>query len=84
MNDLVKAFAAKPGAIGIFGARVEARAMLAIAVGTGANTNAGELLKIGLEHVEGRGGGKPDMAQGSGTKPDGLPAALEAMRQACG
>ena len=84
MTDLVKAFAAKAGAIGIFGARVEGRAMLAVAVGTGANANAGELLKIGLEHVEGRGGGKPDMAQGSGTKPDGLTAALEAMRQACG
>ena len=84
MTDLVKAFAAKPGAIGIFGARVEGRAMLAVAVGSGANANAGELLKIGLEHVEGRGGGKPDMAQGSGTKPEGLTAALEAMRQACG
>jgi alanyl-tRNA synthetase len=84
MNDLVKACAAKSGAIGIFGARVEGRAMLAIAVGTGANTNAGELLKIGLEQVEGRGGGKPDVAQGSGAKPEGLTAALEAMRQACG
>lgn len=82
MTELVKAFAAKPGAIGIFGARVEGRAMLAVAVGPGANANAGELLKIGLEHVEGRGGGKPDMAQGSGTKSEGLTAALEAMRQA--
>jgi alanyl-tRNA synthetase len=84
MTDLVKAFAAKPGAIGIFGARVDGRAMLAVAVSSGANANASELLKIGLEHVEGRGGGKPDIAQGSGTKPEGLTAALEAMRQACG
>jgi alanyl-tRNA synthetase len=84
MSELVKAFAAKAGAIGIFGARVDGRAMLAVAVGTGANANAGELLKLGLEHVEGRGGGKSDMAQGSGTKPEGLTSALEAMRQACG
>jgi alanyl-tRNA synthetase len=84
MNDLVKACAAKPGVIGIFGARVKGRAMLAVAVGSGANANAGELLKMGLEHVEGRGGGKPDMAQGSGTNPEGLATALEAMRQACG
>jgi alanyl-tRNA synthetase len=84
MTDLVKAIAVKPGAIGIFGARVEGRAMLAVAVGSGAHANAGELLKIGLEQVEGRGGGKPDTAQGSGTKPEGLTAALEAMRQACG
>jgi alanyl-tRNA synthetase len=84
MNDLVKACSSKPGVIGMFGARVEGRAKLAIAVGPGANANAGELLKMGLEHVEGRGGGKPDVAQGSGTKPEGLTAALEAMRQACG
>jgi alanyl-tRNA synthetase len=84
MTEFVKAFAVKPGAIGIFGARVEGRAMLAVAVGSGANANAGELLKIGLEQVEGRGGGKPDMAQGSGSKPEGLTAALEAMLQACG
>jgi alanyl-tRNA synthetase len=84
MSELVKTFAAKPGTVGIFGARLDGRAMLAVAVGSGANANAGELLKIGLEHVEGRGGGKPDMAQGSGTKPEGLTAALEAMRQACG
>ncbi len=83
MTEIVKVFAANAGAIGIFGARVEGRAMLAVAVGPSANANAGELLKIGLEQVEGRGGGKPDMAQGSGTKPQGLTAALEAMRQAC-
>ncbi|WP_372481635.1 DHHA1 domain-containing protein, partial [Rhodococcus zopfii] len=28
----------------------------------------------------GRGGGKPDMAQGSGADPAGIPAALDAFR----
>jgi alanyl-tRNA synthetase len=30
--------------------------------------------------VGGRGGGKPDLAQGGGTEPEGIPAALTALR----
>jgi alanyl-tRNA synthetase len=30
--------------------------------------------------VGGRGGGKPDLAQGGGTEPAGIPAALAALR----
>jgi alanyl-tRNA synthetase len=32
--------------------------------------------------VGGRGGGKPDLAQGGGTEPAGVPAAVEALRAA--
>ncbi|MGH3569724.1 MAG: DHHA1 domain-containing protein, partial [Pseudonocardia sp.] len=32
--------------------------------------------------VGGRGGGKPDLAQGGGTDPSGIPAAAEALRRA--
>jgi alanyl-tRNA synthetase len=35
-------------------------------------------------HVEGRGGGKKDLAQGGGVKPSGVPAALEAIRALLG
>ena len=31
-------------------------------------------------HIDGKGGGRPEMAQGKGTRRDGLPAALEADR----
>jgi len=34
-------------------------------------------LQQALPHVDGRGGGKPDMAQGAGTKTEGLEEALE-------
>ncbi|WKD57575.1 Alanine--tRNA ligase [Corynebacterium capitovis DSM 44611] len=41
---------------------------------------AGELVKVIGTHVAGRGGGKPDMAQGSGTDAAGIHAALQAVR----
>jgi alanyl-tRNA synthetase len=37
---------------------------------------ANELVKIVAEHIGGKGGGRPDMAQGGGNKPDLLPKAL--------
>ncbi|WP_246957582.1 alanine--tRNA ligase [Brachybacterium sp. Marseille-Q7125] len=43
---------------------------------------AGALLKGGAEAMGGRGGGKPDMAQGGGGDPQRIDAALEAVRGA--
>lgn len=40
---------------------------------------AGDLLKHVAEQVDGRGGGRPDMAQGGGNNPAALPAALESV-----
>ncbi len=77
--DLAKAIAARAGAIGILGAIDGARVLLAVACGAGSSVNANDVLKIGLPFIDGKGGGKPDMAQGSGTNLDGLSAALEAM-----
>ena len=44
--------------------------------------DAGALLKTMAPHVEGRGGGKKDLAQGGGSNPAGIPAALDALRAA--
>ncbi|NYJ07865.1 alanine--tRNA ligase [Petropleomorpha daqingensis] len=44
--------------------------------------SAGELIKTAAPHVGGRGGGKPDVAQGGGTDPAGIPAALKAGEEA--
>ncbi len=38
---------------------------------------AGDLVKLAAEHVGGKGGGRPDMAQAGGSNPDGVPQALE-------
>jgi alanyl-tRNA synthetase len=42
--------------------------------------SAGELVTAAMPAIDGRGGGKPAMAQGRGTRRDGLGAALEAIR----
>ncbi len=44
---------------------------------------AGQVIKTISPLIGGKGGGRPDMAQGGGTDPSGLQAALEAARQLC-
>jgi alanyl-tRNA synthetase len=41
---------------------------------------AGDLVREAMPVIDGRGGGRPEMAQGKGTRRDGLPAALDAVR----
>jgi alanyl-tRNA synthetase len=77
--DLAKAIATRAGAVGILGAVDGARALIAVACGAGSSSNAHDVLKVGLPLIDGKGGGKPDMSQGSGTNPNGLTAALQAM-----
>jgi alanyl-tRNA synthetase len=43
---------------------------------------AGDLVKSFLSDIEGRGGGKPDLAQGGGSRPAGVPAAISTLRAA--
>ncbi|KQB85851.1 alanine--tRNA ligase [Corynebacterium lowii] len=43
--------------------------------------NAGALVKLLGQYVDGRGGGKADMAQGSGSKEAGLPEGFEAVKR---
>ncbi|MFP4599342.1 MAG: alanine--tRNA ligase [Persicimonas sp.] len=38
---------------------------------------AGDLVNAAAEHVDGRGGGRPTLAQAGGSKPDGLSAAVD-------
>ncbi|MCZ2820058.1 alanine--tRNA ligase [Modestobacter sp. VKM Ac-2977] len=46
--------------------------------------SANDLLKAAAPAVGGRGGGKADVAQGGGTDPSGIPAALAAVEQTIG
>lgn len=50
------------------------------APGQAAGYSAREILAAALPAVGGRGGGKADMAQGGGSKPEGIEAALQAAR----
>jgi len=44
--------------------------------------SAGELVRDAVARIDGKGGGRPQMAQGRGTNRAGLPAALDAIRVA--
>jgi alanyl-tRNA synthetase len=59
---------------------------LAILVSVGldltARADAGALLKTMVPFVGGRGGGKKELAQGGGTRPEGLPEAFAALKAA--
>ena len=43
---------------------------------------AGPLVQGAVTSIDGRGGGRPEMAQGKGSRREGLPAAIEAVRAA--
>jgi alanyl-tRNA synthetase len=46
--------------------------------------SAGDLVKVAMISMEGRGGGRPEMAQGMGTRRDAIPAALTAIADTLG
>jgi alanyl-tRNA synthetase len=46
--------------------------------------SAGDLVKIAMQHLDGRGGGRPEMAQGKGSRRDGMSAALRAIADTLG
>ncbi|MEH6812807.1 MAG: alanine--tRNA ligase, partial [Motiliproteus sp.] len=45
-----------------------------------AKFKAGDLIKHVAQQIGGKGGGRPDMAQGGGTQPEALPAALSSVK----
>jgi alanyl-tRNA synthetase len=45
----------------------------------GRGISAAELVAAGAAEIDGRGGGRPEMAQARGTRRDGIPAALDAV-----
>ncbi|HET6330771.1 MAG TPA: alanine--tRNA ligase [Holophagaceae bacterium] len=57
-------------------------AKVAVLVAASGAADAGALLKAMAPAIDGRGGGKRDLAQGGGTKPEGIPAAFAALKAA--
>ncbi len=70
----------------LLGARVDEKAALAcLLTDTAFETHrikAGDLINAVAEFVDGRGGGRPTLAQAGGSNPDGLPAAIDAFEDA--
>jgi len=68
----------------VLGAEREGKASLIVAVtkDLSGKIHAGNLVAAIVGHVEGRGGGRPDLAQAGGANPAGLPNALAAAREA--
>ena len=44
--------------------------------------SAGDLVKLAVGAIDGKGGGRPEMAQGRGTKREGLDEAMAAIKAA--
>jgi len=84
LRDLADKFKTKLGSgILLLGANSNGKALL-IAVVTDDLTGrykAGNIVKIAAEIVGGGGGGRPDMAQAGGTKPEHLDEALQSVFQ---
>ncbi len=82
LPDLAKVCLARDNLVAILGASDGSRAFITVICGVATKQNAAELLKIGLPMLEGRGGGKSDLAQGSGSRVEALESALEAIFKA--
>ncbi len=75
---------ARPGVVVLF-ASSDARVAFVVATteaARGRGLAAGKLVPAFAPAVAGRGGGKPDLAQGGGTRPSGVAAAMDAVRAA--
>ncbi len=70
----------RPGAVVVLGADLDGKAAIIAAVGPelkgDARFHAGKLVRAVAELVDGRGGGRPDFAQGGGTAPGKLSDAM--------
>jgi alanyl-tRNA synthetase len=74
----------RPGIVALFSVdRASSKVSFVVATTAAARAQglaAGALVSVFGPAVGGRGGGKPDLAQGGGTEPEGIPAALTALR----
>ncbi|HZU53835.1 MAG TPA: alanine--tRNA ligase [Holophagaceae bacterium] len=82
LRELMDQFRTRhPGAVIALASKVD-DAKVAVLVAASGSADAGALLKAMAPALDGRGGGKKDLAQGGGTKPEGIPAAFAALKAA--
>jgi alanyl-tRNA synthetase len=83
-SDVRGRLGARPGVVALFSA-TDGKVSFVVATTSAARDRglaAGKLVPAFAPAVGGRGGGKPDLAQGGGSDPSGVPAALDALRRA--
>jgi alanyl-tRNA synthetase len=78
LKKLAQALIAHPATVALLGSRDQDAARLVFARSTEAPGDMNALMREACQMLDGRGGGKPDMAQGGGHEPDKLTAAIEA------
>jgi len=74
------------GAAALVGFTIDDGKVAAVAAATKlavqAGVDAGEMLQLAMAQIDGRGGGKADLAQGGGSNPNGIAAAFQAITAA--
>jgi alanyl-tRNA synthetase len=78
LRRLASALAAHPRAVALLGSAEGGAARLVFARGTGAPCDMNALMREACQTLGGRGGGRPDMAQGGGQHVERLAEALDA------
>ncbi len=68
--------------IALLAAPADGRVNLLFGRSADVDVNMGDVLRAAAGFVDGKGGGRPDFAQGAGSKPDGLTDCLDAARKA--
>ncbi len=85
-GDVRGRLGSRPGVVALFSADADGGKVNFVVATTAAARDrglaAGALVGSFAAAVGGRGGGKPDLAQGGGTDPAGVPAAVQALRAA--
>jgi alanyl-tRNA synthetase len=83
-GDVRGRLGARPGVVALFAADDSGKVSFVVATTAAARDAglaAGKLVPVFAPAVGGRGGGKPDLAQGGGTDPSGVPSAIDALRR---
>ncbi len=78
LKHLAQALIANPATVALLGSRDKTDARLVFARSADAPGDMNALMRLACAVIDGRGGGKPDLAQGGGKKPDKLSEALDA------
>jgi alanyl-tRNA synthetase len=78
LKRVAQAIISHPATIALLGSREKDAARLVFARAPDASGDMNVLLREACEMLDGRGGGRPDMAQGGGRKIDKLDEAIEA------